>query len=302
MSKNRSKNIFSTLNTPINDTVKGSAIRSRKFAINEESGINESTIVDFNSSSKTKSTKKTPTRRRTLMSCETDDLDSETFLSFPNQDINQSIPSGNRTRNTPMADDSHAKPSEFIKEMPRLKNTRNLILDDNDLVIIQTPIKANQLKLDKTICLSCSHQLNKVFHDLKLYSITLQSLIMMFIFGIIAINFYLVYRNCGEIDSKNEYFCLKKCNISIMTFSLMIICALTGPIFYYDNYQFEHGGYRPKSFFLMFLIWSGGWIVVWPIFLYLKNQTFNDYKISTFIVSLLSVTGPAFYLVINSLF
>ena len=60
MAKNRSKNMFATLNTPINDTVKGSAIRSRKFAINAESGINESTIVDFNSSSKTKSTKYQP--------------------------------------------------------------------------------------------------------------------------------------------------------------------------------------------------------------------------------------------------
>jgi len=300
MARNRSKNILTSLNTTGNDTIKGSEIRSRKLLANDENLIDQSAYIDPNSSSKAK-VKKTSTRRKNLMSYETDDLDSETFQSFPNEDATQNISLGNRMRNTPLTDNSLISSGNFNREISRLKNKRNMILDDNDLVIIQTPIKAEQLKLDKRICMSCSQQLNKVFADLKFYSSVLQSLITLFIIGLISMNVYLAYCNCEEKSQENKYLCLKKCNITIMFLTFLIVNVLAGLLFYYDNYQFKHGGYRPKSAFLMFLIWSGGWIVVWPIFLSLKSQAFSDYKIYSLIASILSVTGPALYLVIRSL-
>ena len=296
MAKNRSKNNFNSLNTTADGTIRGSEIRSRKLHTDFENEIDESTIIDPNSRSKSK---KFILKRKKLTP---DDLDSDVFQSSQNEDVHQSISSRNRMRNTSSVDVSFVARDNLNNEIPLLKNKRNLILDDNDLVIIQTPIKANQLKLDKAICSSCRNQLNKVFSDLRLYARALQSLITLFILGLIAINIFLAYCNCDEKLSKTEYFCLKKCNLSIMAVSFMIVNILTALVFNYDNYQFKQGGYRPNSFFLMFLVWSGGWIILWPIFISKKNQTFIDYKISSFIMSLLSITGPAFYLVIRSLF
>ena len=176
-----------------------------------------------------------------------------------------------------------------------------MILDDNDLVIIQTPIKANQLKLNKSPCIRCCHKMNKLLSDLKFYSGALQLFVSIFVLSLIGLNVHLVYGSCS---SNNGAFHsrLKKCNYSIMFFTLFINNFLTGVFYLYDSYQYRSEGYRPNSYFLMFMIWSGGWMFFWPLFVLKKFKSFSEYKLSSIIMTFLSITGPIFYEFSNSIF
>lgn len=286
MSKNSTrrepnKNIFVPMNISnihdisANDTNRRNTLRNRKSVIDEDTELK---VDPSTSHSKGKNNSKKPLRRQNLPYYETDDLSEDSEISH--HKIN---PENNQTE-------------QNQNESSRLK--RNLILDDNDLVIIQTATKANQLKLqEKSFCIRCGHRLEKIFSDLRMYANALQLLIAFFISGLILLNLYLISSNCSNNGS---YFCVKRCNYSIMLLILVFINFITYVIFYYDNRQSEQGGFRPNNWLLMFLIWAGGWLVVWPLFFSYKNKSQMDYKRSSILMTFFSVTGPFLFLIMKS--
>lgn len=179
------------------------------------------------------------------------------------------------------------------------KKRKQIILDRNDLVIV-SPIRANNVKLCK-ICTDCKKS-GSIVKDCALYASIIQLMLAILICAILFINFYSINKHVRRHQGY-DHFSLEKCHFTLLTISFFIINFITGSILSYDLYQSNRAGYRINDFFTVLLIWSGGWAAGWMFFLLAKLSDRSRYLMSKFglLLTLFSVTSPAFYFIIRSL-
>jgi hypothetical protein len=213
------------------------------------------------------------------------------YRGYHYQDVNDSY-----SIYSPLLHEKQA--NEFPMEV-----NKSLSIDENDIVLI-TPIKAKNLRICRLNCNRCLRS-SKALFDLKLYSNLLQIIIFLIVTSILAVNVYTIVAFCNESSQKCvESTCrcqLKMCHLRFLRISLLIINIITSLLFVYDNHQFKNSAYRLNDKLLTFLLWSGGWILGWPLIALFKYAYPNIYfynlslKRYGLLVTIFSLTGPFFY-------
>lgn len=181
---------------------------------------------------------------------------------------------------------------------------KNIIIDDSDVIIIQ-PIKANQLRLLKVDCSDCASK-EIISRDLSLYGFILQSLIASIIAFLIFANIYTISRHCNSIYRECNYYrgcscSLLKCHYTLIIGTILIINFITACLLNYDRYQSTRSGYRLNDKFILFLFWSCGWILGWPIMIFMRFNNSDDrcrisFLRSAALATILSIIWPMTYI------
>lgn len=198
-----------------------------------------------------------------------------------------------------------------------INTKKRIVLNEKDMVIL-TPVRRiediNKInRQHQHICNRCYHRLNKkisndhIFQDVKLFGFILQLLIALFIITLLFISMYLTFVNTSIINNGYKIM-LKKCHITLLVSNLLIINFISLILSVFDlNQSKKIGSYRLSNKLLMFVEWSGGWMIKWIFMIlvclninansiYLRER-FNFLKLS--IITLFSIVGPFSYLIFN---
>lgn len=180
----------------------------------------------------------------------------------------------------------------------KLRNRKQIVIDESDVIIV-SPIRANNLKLSQ-VCTDCK-QSSSIKRDCDLYAGIIQFCLTSFVSGLIYTNYYVInkhFRQCNHC----EHYILEKCHFTLILSTILLINLLTGILLAYDLFQFKRAGKRLSSWFVAFLMWSGGWIVVY-ILLFVSKLTDKTKCLVIkygFLITLFSFTSPAFYFISKS--
>lgn len=146
-----------------------------------------------------------------------------------------------------------------------------------------------------------SNQEKNLYREAQLFGTILQWFIVIFLSTLILFNVYLLFRLCNsnKIISKlaASSYCIS-CIKGFIILSIIFVNILTAVLFAYDMHQAKVGGYRLLEWFLIFLMWSGGWICAWIILLlfnYKRNKKRSLFKGVALAFTLNSITTPIFY-------
>jgi hypothetical protein len=202
-----------------------------------------------------------------------------------------------------------------------LTTKKRIVLSENDLVVL-TPVRRIE-DIEKKInhqhiCSHCYHRLNKkviydhICQDVKLFGFILQLFISFFVITLLFINVYLTLVNTfsSSINDENGYkLTLKKCHITLLVLNFFIINITTLILNCFDLKQSRKlGSFRVSYCLLVFIEWTGGWMIKWifMVYLYLTKDNNSSYLKQRFsflqlsVTTLFSIAGPFTYLIFNS--
>lgn len=238
-----------------------------------------------------------------LANGQTYDDESPTFTSFKPRHISQTY------------DDDNEIPvrSRIAKDLNyKLKSNSNDLrdlIDNNELVII-SPIRANTIKVCKITCNNCVHNPG-LKRDVKHYRSLVQSAIVILVVILLSVNVYAVSQAYNQSLDKcianNKHleckFELDTCYINMIVVSLIVINFFTVCLMCYQTVLVKKNSTaRFDDWMFVFLSWSGGWIVAWPLlFVFNLRKYFNcrflTLKPNSLLVVIFSVTSLIFFII-----
>jgi uncharacterized membrane protein YsdA (DUF1294 family) len=137
-------------------------------------------------------------------------------------------------------------------------------------------------------------------HDVNLFGLIVQILILIIVVTLVSSNIYSILAYCnGPWQQRDPSTCrcaLNSCHYGFSLLSFMFINLIGITLFAYDRYQMNNHGYRVKNWFLLVIIWCGGWVSAWPLMIILKYKRHGEdgywFWRLAFVFTILSVTGP----------
>lgn len=142
--------------------------------------------------------------------------------------------------------------------------------------------------------------------DAELLGSLVQIVILMVLLVIEITDLFFIYQNCNNSNNWSVFFTKKRCklsncHVSIIVLMIFVINLITAASLIYDKKQANTMGFRLKEWYIILIMFLGGWITAWSLMLTQHGIYKNSnllFKRSAIAASVLSMSGPFLFCII----